>query len=838
MSLKVLFKTLFPANVTAASPLTLIKTGLSYAFGLSINDLRLSLDPLYVSQSAGARTRLTADTDFYVATTGNDTTGTGLTVGSPWATPQKAIDTIAQNYDLNGFRAIVNVADGTYSGTGSSGWIVRMIGPFVGGNPYVATVFPSNTVVPVLIRGNTVTPANVIFTCSGSDTVLGDAGAYFGIEGVTLNNTFGGGSCLRTGTVASILFGNCILGPAGDAKVFAAHSSVIECYSNYWITGNSTYIHKIAYNGSIFLSGRTETQLSNITVTAYASVYDSGSALSHEGMTLTPGIFSFTGSKFSIGNGGSIKTGTNNLSLFPGSTKGTITWGSYDDFTRLTSALTINRNAVSTPIAPIGGTGMQIVGADGAGSGILIDGHGNAPGIQIRRTGGTLASPTATVAADILGFIGGGGFGSAIAAGNNSSILFKATGTFTGSSQPASIEFQTTPSGSTTSAARWTIASTGGLYSAGSSGDAGVDTINALDYYVNGTASTGTTGLVRADNPTFTTSATLKSTDASATLGPQMSLFRDSASPAASDLIGYLGLNGRNSSAAIKLYGSVLGAILSPTAGSENGQVSIQTVVSGTLNDRLTVAQGAYMLGATGGDKGSGALNAAALYVNGVAPVLTIKKQTFTTNGTYTPSAGMLYCILEAIGAGGGGGGVGTAPGGSINAWAAGGGAGGYSKILSTAATVGASKAVTVSNAGGAGGSTAGTAGTAGGDSSVGVICLGKGGSGGGGNIGGSAPTGGAGGVAGTGDITATGASGVTGGAMTSAFIPFGGGGSSHYGGGGRSLVSGANTSTAGDPGTGFGGGGGGAVAHGSGANAAGGAGSPGIVYITEFCSQ
>lgn len=43
MSLKVKFRTLFPALVTAASPLTLVKTGLSYAFGIDIDVLKESL---------------------------------------------------------------------------------------------------------------------------------------------------------------------------------------------------------------------------------------------------------------------------------------------------------------------------------------------------------------------------------------------------------------------------------------------------------------------------------------------------------------------------------------------------------------------------------------------------------------------------------------------------------------------------------------------------------------------------------------------------------------------------------------------------------------------------
>src|ERR1043165_4788986 len=104
--------------------------------------------------------------------------------------------------------------------------------------------------------------------------------------------------------------------------------------------------------------------------------------------------------------------------------------------------------------------------------------------------------------------------------------------------------------------------------------------------------------------------------------------------------------------------------------------------------------------------------------------VLTVKKQVFTGSGTYTPSTGMLYCLIEAVGGGGGGGG---SNGGSQ---AAGGGGGGqYSRILATAATIGTSKSVTIGAAG-----TAGTTSTNGGDggtTSVGTVCTAGGGKGG-----------------------------------------------------------------------------------------------------------
>lgn len=60
--------------------------------------------------------------------------------------------------------------------------------------------------------------------------------------------------------------------------------------------------------------------------------------------------------------------------------------------------------------------------------------------------------------------------------------------------------------------------------------------------------------------------------------------------------------------------------------------------------------------------------------------------QVITGSSTYTPTSGMLYCIVELQGAGGGG------PSGSQ----AGGGAGGYCRKVFSAATIGASQTVTM----------------------------------------------------------------------------------------------------------------------------------------------
>jgi hypothetical protein len=220
-----------------------------------------------------------------------------------------------------------------------------------------------------------------------------------------------------------------------------------------------------------------------------------------------------------------------------------------------------------------------------------------------------------------------------------------------------------------------------------------------------------------------------------------------------------------------------------------------------------------------------------------------VKIQVFDIGGgasqTYTPSTGMVNALGITWGGGGGGGGSASSNAG-VGTSGAGGGAGSLSIKLMTAAQVGVSKTVTLGAAGTAGAS-GNNAGGPGGDTSIGSLCIGKGGSGGAGNAGGAGQlaVAGAGGVAGTGDITGTGQPGQPGGYYSGGF-PAGG-----MAGGGSSLIDGgAPTNTfntvgaVGVAGTGRASGGSGGITNSANAAIAGGAGTAGHAFIIEFCNQ
>lgn len=215
--------------------------------------------------------------------------------------------------------------------------------------------------------------------------------------------------------------------------------------------------------------------------------------------------------------------------------------------------------------------------------------------------------------------------------------------------------------------------------------------------------------------------------------------------------------------------------------------------------------------------------------------IFTINVQTFTSNGTYTPTAGMKYCKIEMVGGGGAGGGTSTAAAGT-GAGAGGGGSGAYNFNFFTAATIGASQTVTI-GAGGVGAT--GAVGGNGGATSVGSLLTAPGGAGGSARAAQASVViaiGGNGGVAGIGGINNF--IGQTGGLGINSAINAGSGfgGSSFFAGGGAPIGVAAGFSAGNFAQANSGAGGSGSAIYGvTGSNVAGGNGGAGIVIITEY---
>jgi len=110
--------------------------------------------------------------------------------------------------------------------------------------------------------------------------------------------------------------------------------------------------------------------------------------------------------------------------------------------------------------------------------------------------------------------------------------------------------------------------------------------------------------------------AAFTSTDAGAGEGPRLTLDRNSASPAASDLIGVIRFRGRDSGANIADYAGLFSEITTATDTSEDGKLTIRTL-GGGANQDLVIDSGKMALpGATNGvtNLAAGEINAVGVY--------------------------------------------------------------------------------------------------------------------------------------------------------------------------------------------------------------------------------
>ena len=110
---------------------------------------------------------------------------------------------------------------------------------------------------------------------------------------------------------------------------------------------------------------------------------------------------------------------------------------------------------------------------------------------------------------------------------------------------------------------------------------------------------------------------------ADANAAPDLNLFRNSASPAANDLIGEVKFRGKDSGGAQVEYARIQGKILDPTDTSEGGALVFQTIQSGTETDTVIINNE--------GRVGIGTLNPVSpLHVVGFGTPLRVERQDST----------------------------------------------------------------------------------------------------------------------------------------------------------------------------------------------------------------
>jgi hypothetical protein len=82
---------------------------------------------------------------------------------------------------------------------------------------------------------------------------------------------------------------------------------------------------------------------------------------------------------------------------------------------------------------------------------------------------------------------------------------------------------------------------------------------------------------------------TLVSTDADASAGPNLRMYRNSSSPADADVLGVLDYEGRNDNSQDVVYASITAQANDVSDGTEDGSYYLSTMVGGTLRNRMNV---------------------------------------------------------------------------------------------------------------------------------------------------------------------------------------------------------------------------------------------------------
>jgi hypothetical protein len=250
---------------------------------------------------AGTRTILQANTTFYVATTGNDSNN-GLSSGAPWLTIQHAINVLANSYNLNGFNATIQLADGTYSGA------VTITQPWVGGGA-----------TNVIINGDSVTPSNVVV--SGGVTANGP-GTCISIQNLEISSIgiiaeFGGTVIMNAG----IVFGSV----GGNTHIVASYQGAVIANNNYTISGGAA-VHLETESSSTVLINAGLT----VTLTGTPS-FSQEFAFAAAGGTITVASVTWsgaaTGVRYLANAGGIIYTAGAGSTFLPGNAGGSATNG-------------------------------------------------------------------------------------------------------------------------------------------------------------------------------------------------------------------------------------------------------------------------------------------------------------------------------------------------------------------------------------------------------------------------------------------------------------------------------------------------------------------------------
>ena len=145
----------------------------------------------------------------------------------------------------------------------------------------------------------------------------------------------------------------------------------------------------------------------------------------------------------------------------------------------------------------------------------------------------------------------------------------------------------------------------------------------------------------------------LTSTEAAAAAGPIQDIYRDSASPAANDILGQLLFNGRDSAANKQEYASIQTVIVDPTSTSEDSTLDFYIQVAGARTLAMSLTGPVGVVADVQLTKSSTNLllsryNGTQMFINGINRVVPSGGVTLSASGTASSTLYYIYVFMNS----------------------------------------------------------------------------------------------------------------------------------------------------------------------------------------------
>lgn len=259
--------------------------------------------------AAYGRQKVVGGLNYYVSTAGSDSNN-GLSPGTPFLTPQKAVDE-AYLLDLWSGGVTINLADGTYTSP------IVISGPLVGRGG-------------LTINGNVGAPQNVVLNVTGANAVTVAHGVQAHVQGMEIGSTGGPSGIALFCQYAELSFSALRFRACTNFHMQADTQGHISFASPYTIIGGAAAHYRVADQAIINCAGSNTITLTGTPAFSLAfAVADILSVLQVPNLTFSG---SATGVRYGVVNNGVINTGTDvgagpNANYFPGNSAGFALFG-------------------------------------------------------------------------------------------------------------------------------------------------------------------------------------------------------------------------------------------------------------------------------------------------------------------------------------------------------------------------------------------------------------------------------------------------------------------------------------------------------------------------------